>query len=222
MTSVRIFRNGVTVAIRSVSRARRSASLAGIRRRHHVRDRVDGLAQLAARHDRLDRLPQIFQGQYLADLGYLQQHLHRGGQPRRVPGKARMPSCPILVDGGLGLADQLGNHEQVQQFQAVVHRPGFQVGDGRQQRGQLPLVAVSAQRLRAGRHPVPGQFDYPAVRDVRVQVQAADPEAADLAGPVQPLSRFRPLGLDGPLRHRSRSEYLVPSGTTTSLSRLAA
>ncbi len=46
---------------------------------------------------------------------------------------------------------QLGSHQQVQQLQAVVDRPGLQVGDGRQERGQPPLGAVPAQCLGARR-----------------------------------------------------------------------
>ena len=80
----------------------------------------------------------LLQGELLTEIGDLEQHLHRGGQPRRVPGQARMTAGPLLVDGGLGLAEQLGHHQQIQQFQTVVDRPGLQVGDSRHQRGEPP------------------------------------------------------------------------------------
>jgi hypothetical protein len=175
------------VAIRSISRGPHLGVGVGAWRRHHVRHCVDRLAQLAAGDDCLDRFPHLPQRQLLAYFGDLEQHLHRGGQPCRVPGQPGMPAGPLLVGGCLGLAEQLGCHQQVQQLQAVVDRPGLQVGDGRQQRGQPSLGAVPAQCLGARRHPVPGKVHHPAVRHVRVQVQRSDPYPADLGRPVQRL-----------------------------------
>jgi hypothetical protein len=40
---------------------------------------VDRLAELAAGHDRLDRLPHLLKGQLPVGVGGLEQHLNRGG-----------------------------------------------------------------------------------------------------------------------------------------------
>ena len=121
-----------------------------------------------------------------------------------------MTAGPLLVDGGLGLAEQLGHHQQIQQLQAVVDRPGLQVGDSRHQRGELSRVPC--RRSAWARTDIP----YRARSTTRRCGTCASRSSAPTLTPAisaarfSALSRFRPLGFDGPLRQRSRSEYRDP------------
>jgi hypothetical protein len=174
-------------------------------------------ASTASRHDRLDRLPYLIQRQLASRVGHLEEDLDRGGQPGGVPHQRRVPALLLVPGGLLGPGQQVRRHQQVQQLQAVVDRPALQVGHRRGQRGQPPLVPEPTQRLRAGRHPVPGQVHDPAARHVRLQVQPPDPGAADLGHPRQPALQAPPgrlrrppppqlqLRVPRPVRHRHQA-----------------
>jgi len=177
-------------------------------RRHQLGDRGDRRPQLRARHDRLDRLPHLLQAHLLAPVGGLQQHLHRGGAPGGGLGQLGMAAHRLLVGLPVRLAEQLGGHQQVEQLQGVIDRPGLQLHHRGQQRRQPPLRRMPLQQGRLAGHAVAGQLDQPPLRHCG-QVKGPEPRPGDLRHAIQRLAHRRarggPRALTPPLQLRHPS-----------------
>ena len=181
------------MANRSVSRPAHLRGVVGVRRRRHVRSPRPATARSSARGDRPPRSTPTPAASGLltsSELGDLEQHLHRGRQPGRVPGQPGMPPCTVsLSTAASRLAQQLGGHQQVQQLQAVVDRLGLQVGD----RGQPPLGC----RAGAGPGRVPTSRTGPA----------PPPAAAGRAPPGPGLAHPRCRSISPPAPGSGRSAW---------------
>src|SRR5450759_3728704 len=147
-------------------------TVGGLHRRdlfgHRRRVRLD----LCAREPRLDRLPHSRDRDLvLAAPGLgLQQDLGHHRQGRRGPGQLRGPAQRALVGLAPGLADQLGDHQQVQQLQGVIGCGGLQMRDRGHHRRQPARIAVAPQLGDIGAHPVAGQLTQAPRGDRRVHL----------------------------------------------------
>ncbi|SCD28307.1 hypothetical protein GA0115239_100290 [Streptomyces sp. BpilaLS-43] len=164
-------------------------------------DRGERLGQLLAWHDLLDRRPRVDHGDEFAGVGRgrgRHQHVDRRGDLLRCLPQLGQGLELGVVAHPLGLREQLGGHQRVQQIERVVHRRRLQMPHRRQQRGGLPGDLQPLQRRRLRGQPVPGQPGHPRGRDPS-GVHRAGAQAPDLTRTVQ--GEFH-----GPARHAHRAQ----------------
>ncbi|MGB7795145.1 MAG: hypothetical protein WBL53_02620 [Pseudonocardiaceae bacterium] len=126
----------------------------------------------------------------------------------------------LLLADPLGLAEQFGDHQQIQQFQGVVDGLALQIRHRRRDHGPPLGRGVAAQRGGLGSHPGPGQLQQPPSGNARVADQRGQPALGDLARSCEGLLQIPTGGLAGkPLRQRSSSHTLASSTTTSNSSR---